>query len=133
MSKDFLSKMTVFSITFDELSFIRRGLKNESEADVSLVVDTSVSQDETLYKVTVKAKVVKESEYDLMVSLSGIFMFDDSVSEDVRDVLLRNNAVAILMPYVRSQIAILTAQPDTDSLILPVLDIAKMVEQGLTL
>jgi len=127
MDKDFFSKMELVYIAFDELSFIRHGQKNDNEVKGSFIIETSVSEDEKLYKVTVKAKALKESEYDLLVTISGIFTFADDVTDDAKDELLNKNAVAILMPYVRSEIAILTAQPDTDSITLPIFDITKMM------
>ena len=45
----------------------------------------------------------------------------------VRD-LINKNAVAILMPYLRSELTLLTAQPDTDSVVLPPFNINKMFE-----
>jgi len=129
MSKDIFSKMKVIYTAFDEFSFKKYGFKNENDPKVSFVVDTSVNQDETLYKVTVIAKVAKESEYDLQVSISGVFEFDNDISSDVRDELLKKNAVAILMPYVRSQVSILTAQPDTESVALPIFNIENMMSE----
>jgi len=38
------------------------------------------------------------------------------------------NAVAILMPYLRSELTILTAQPETDSIVLPVLNVVEMMQ-----
>lgn len=53
--------------------------------------------------------------------------------EDLEDKMLQDlinkNAVAILMPYLRSELTLLTAQPDTDSVILPPFNINKMLEK----
>lgn len=39
----------------------------------------------------------------------------------------KNNA--ILMPYLRSEVSLLTAQPETDCVVLPVFNINKMLEE----
>lgn len=41
---------------------------------------------------------------------------------------MSKNAVAILMPYLRSELTLLTAQPDTESVVLPPFNINKMME-----
>ena len=43
--------------------------------------------------------------------------------------LINKNAGAILMPYLRSELTLLTAQPDTDSVVLPIFNINKMLEK----
>lgn len=42
--------------------------------------------------------------------------------------LINKNAVAIMMPYLRSELTLLTAQPDTDSVVLPPFNINAMLE-----
>jgi len=128
MSEKFLSKMSVVCILFDELSFKRHGFKNDNEVEFSFEIDTLRNiENENFHKVVIKVGVSKEAEYELMVEISGVFEFVDSVPEEIKEDLLTKNAVAILMPYIRSEISILTAQPDTDSLVLPILDISKMM------
>ena len=51
--------------------------------------------------------------------------------ENDRDAIIHQNAVAILFPYVRSQITLLTSQPEVDSIVLPPVNIAKMVEDAM--
>ena len=46
----------------------------------------------------------------------------------MKDVLLRQNAVAILFAYVRSELTLITSQPDTDPIVLPVVNIAAMMK-----
>ena len=50
---------------------------------------------------------------------------EDKIVQD----LINKNAVAILMPYLRSELTLLTAQPDTDSVVLPPFNINKMLEK----
>ena len=40
------------------------------------------------------------------------------------------DAVAILMPYLRSELTLLTAQPEMESVVLPPFNINKMLEQA---
>ena len=44
--------------------------------------------------------------------------------------LLEKNAVAILFPYVRAELSLITAQPGMEPIVLPVVNIAAMVDQA---
>ena len=52
-----------------------------------------------------------------------------SVHTDKKDILVKKNAVSILMPYIRSQLSLLTAQPEVECQVLPPLNVAKMFEE----
>lgn len=82
------------------------------------------------YKVTLVLKGTKQDEYNIVISLSGFFKVESQEKLDNKMVqdLINKNAVAILMPYLRSEVTLLTAQPDTDSVVLPPFNINKMFE-----
>ena len=65
--------------------------------------------------------LVSESKYDIKAQISGIF----SIAEDsvLGRKVLSNNTVAILFPYLRSQLTLLTSQPGFEPVILPVMNI----------
>ena len=60
--------------------------------------------------------------------MTGLFEIQnsDALSDNVTQSLIDKNAVAILMPYLRSEVTLLTAQPDTDSVVLPAFNINKL-------
>ena len=45
--------------------------------------------------------------------------------------IMYQNAVAIIFPYIRSQITLLTAQPGIDPVVLQPFNIAQMVEDAM--
>ena len=87
--------------------------------------------DEKLYKVAVKIQGQKKDEYEISVEINGIFGFSgtDGVSDELKKKMISTNAVAILMPYLRSEISLLTAQPETESIVLPPFNIASLMNQ----
>ena len=74
-----------------------------------------------MVKVYLGISLMKESKYDIKALISGIF----SISEDsvLGKKVLVNNTVAILFPYLRSQLTLLTSQPGFEPVILPVMNI----------
>lgn len=124
---DFNSILTLQKMVFDKIEFDRKGFKNTNELKFELQVQIGLDENDT-YKVTLVLNGTKQEEYDIAISLSGFFQVEGQ--EKLEDKLVQNliskNAVAILMPYLRSELTLLTAQPDTDSVVLPPFNINKM-------
>ena len=93
-------------IVFDELSFVRDGfsLKDDSKTSFNLSYGIDKISD---------------------VQISGYWSIEESDSH--KNQLLQENALAILFPYVRSQMTLLTAQPETEPIVWPAMNINKMM------
>ena len=102
---DFNSVLTLQKMVFDRIEFDRKGFKNNEELKFEL-----------------------QDEYSIVISLSGFFAVEtqEELDDKMVQTLINKNAVAILMPYLRSELTLLTAQPDTDSVVLPPFNINKM-------
>lgn len=120
------------NMVYDKISFIRKDFKSEEEPRFSFQISSGKKSDEDIYKVTIVLYVEKDKEYDIEISLSGFFSVN--VDLDVADVEIRNlinqNAVAILMPYIRSELSLITAQPGMDCIVMPPINITAMMEQS---
>ena len=126
---DFNSVLTLQKMVFDKIEFERIGFKNTKELKFELQVQIGSDENNT-YKVTLVLKGTKQDEYNIVISLSGFCEVESQEnleSKMIQD-LINKNAVAILMPYLRSELTLLTAQPDTDSVVLPPFNINKMFE-----
>lgn len=127
---NFNSSLILQKMVFDRIEFDRKGFRNTEELKFELQVQIGLGED-SIYKVTLVLNGTKQDEYNIVISLSGFFKIEGQ--EDLEDKmvqdLINKNAVAILMPYLRSELTLLTAQPDTDSVVLPPFNINKMLEK----
>lgn len=119
-------------IVFDRIEFNRIGFKNDNEIELQFTLGVSNGKDVkdiNIYKVSLGAKGNKKEEYMLEVSITGFFTFQEAndLDDQHKENLLSKNAVAILMPYLRSQITLLTAQPEVDTVVLPVFNVNNML------
>ena len=107
------SALQINTVVFDELSFHREGFENEgTNVQTNLDVTKQVIKlSDGKYRVIVLVTATRKDEY-----------------VENKDALLNSNAVAILFAYVRSQLTLLTAQPGTTPIVLPVVNIVKMIE-----
>jgi len=64
-------------------------------------------------------------EFELLVKYKGVFnlLGSESINEELRRTLLTRNTLAIMFPYIRSQISLLTTAPGIAPMMIPVLNI----------
>lgn len=132
-----LSALKLVNIFFEEFSFARlefdfKELDKEVDVDekISFKVEIATREDKLFHRVKIASEVAKDAEYKLSLVIVGIFQFDSEVYEDVNlEHLLNENAVAILMPYIRSQVSILTSQPGMKTVTLPIFNISEMMKE----
>ena len=126
------SALKMNKVVFEKIEFERLGFKdNDTKLDLNLQTEILQRQDSDIYKVTLILKGIKKDEYRLEIVLSGYFSFESNVKleQNEKDILISRNSVAILMPYLRSEVSILTAQPDVECVVLPVFNINNMFNQ----
>lgn len=127
--EDLKSVLQMEHVVFDNVSFVREGFQqaNGKEPVFSLKVGIRHLK-EGSYRVSLSNEVEKENEYKISILISGYFLIDEECKE--KDALLKQNAVAVLFPFVRSELSILTAQPETSPIVLPIMNIAAMMENA---
>lgn len=130
MDNSVTSSLLLQRLVFDKIEFERKGFKNENKLGFKIQIQIGVGNDNE-YKVTLVFEGEKEDEYHFLVSLTGFFKIDnkDALEDKKIEELINKNAVAILMPYLRSEVTLLTAQPDTDSVVLPPFNINKIMDR----
>ena len=127
-NNDIKSILKLDKVVFDTIEFKRLGFKNDNKLKLNLQTEIFQRQDEETYKVMLHLIGEKEDEYSFDIILSGFFSFrtDETIEQQLKDELISSNSVAILMPYLRSEVSILTAQPDVECVVLPVLNVNNM-------
>lgn len=116
-------------VVFDEVSFKRTGFQQEKSTQAKLGIGTHVEKvGDGRYQVSLSVTADKEGEYETAVSITGYCEIDEAAPN--KDRILRENAVAILFPYVRAELTLITAQPETEPLVIPAVNINAMMEQA---
>lgn len=75
-------------------------------------------------------KDLKENHpFSLEVELIGFFKYAAELEKEQLEMLLKVNGTAILFPYLRSIVSIITVNSGFDPIILPVINVHKVFEQ----
>lgn len=115
-------------VVFNEVSFKRLGFKQD-KAKTSFGLGRNIEKiSDGKYKVSLSAKVDRANEYEAFVSITGYCEIDEATPQ--KDTILKENTIAILFPYVRSELTLVTAQPETDPLVLPAVNIKAMLDEA---
>ena len=112
------------ALVFDEITFKRINLHSENELAVSfsIRIGTNIS-DPNHKKLSVLILAENKEEYTCEIQASGFFFYEGDASDEI----IQQNAVAIVMPYIRSEVSILTAQPGMEPVVLPPFNITEMI------
>ena len=119
------------NLVFDKIEFKRTGFQNDKELELKIQSNISQRQDAEIYKITLIMNGNKPDEYSFEISLTGFFTIEDdpNITQELKKDLVSKNAIAILMPYLRSEVSLLTAQPGVECVVLPAFNINKMLEK----
>lgn len=126
------SALHLDKIVFDKIEFKRLGFSSEEELELEIQSNIAQRQDAEVYRITLVLKGNKPEEYIFEISLNGYFTLetDDTLTDELKNKLVTRNAIAILMPYMRSEVSLLTAQPGMECVVLPAFNINKMLEKN---
>ncbi|HPJ88625.1 MAG TPA: protein-export chaperone SecB [Thermotogota bacterium] len=84
---------------------------------------------ENLFKCSLSVRMAdKNDEANLEVTIAGIFEIHADLPEETKEVIIAKNTMSILFPYIRSQITLLTSQPEVEPVVLPAVNINTLLE-----
>lgn len=124
INKDAQSTLTLKSICIDKFSFNRLGIQQgEAELNVKFLAKDLYDQEKEELIINLVANLECDEIFDLNVEVVGAFGVSEEAFEQ-----LKPNAVAIMFPFLRSQISLLTTQPDMIPVVLPAMNINKLLK-----
>ena len=126
------SVLNLEALSFEEINYSRNlNAATESEYEMNFNRNITASEDKTHFRVALTANIWSKNErtITLKVTLVGFFKCDID-DEALKTSLVYNNAIAILFPYLRSQISLVTTQPDMLPITLPPMNIVKMFQEA---
>ena len=101
--------------------------KLADKTDVQFKMGVSIEKDDiNEYRVSLQVLAEKEEEYSVEIRITGYCSIADDC--EMRDTILKKNAVAILFPYVRAQLTLITSQPEIEPIVLPVFNISTIID-----
>lgn len=124
------SLLIVKKIFIEEMSFKR---ENEIEGVIRFsntrIGKTLKKLNDDKYKCSLSLNMSDSSESaKLKIIVSGIFEFNLGFDDEQKETIITKNTMAILFPYLRAQITIMTSQPDVEPVVLPAININALLK-----
>lgn len=123
------SIMQLTNLYFKNISFSREKLNIDD--NLKIFFDHEIRKNDNDTDVVLSVLINDENNaLKLSVELVGTFAFSNSenVNENLYDNLINKNAIAILFPYLRSQVTLITSQPNMTPIILPPININTLLK-----
>ena len=117
------SNLEMSNFYFSNFSFERK--KYISDGRYSIDVEKHIEKyDMHKYHIALKTYIGKD---DIMFNVvaEADFLFSSSVNIDEESIIERN-AIAIMFPFIRSQVTLMTSQPGMIPIVLPTINTAKL-------
>lgn len=129
------SELHLLDLFFKSVSCKRSDVIPDGTLDISVDNDYKVSKTENdieQFTVNLKVKICNEDKsLKIDVKLVGIFECDFSgQSEEFRRQMITKNTVAIMFPYVRAQVSLLSTQPGMVPVIIPPINVNTLIEES---
>ena len=100
----------------------------DQQEDVELKLRVDIySKGDGHYRVKLQVIAKKQDSYSVKVAISGFCSVDNTLPYSKE--LIKKNTVAILFPYVRSELTLITAQPGIEPLVLPAINVNGLIDQ----
>lgn len=122
-----MDKLIVNRIEFDRID------EDFTYDNLNIEVDRIVEKIDSLkFKVFLETRIKCPDEHiNVYIKVSGCFSLNQPWEDKTEEFPLLNNAVAIMFPFVRSQITLITSQPNMQPIVLPPININALLEKQL--
>ena len=112
---------------FDKIEYRRSSVLDDSpEYKINFTREIKAGSNNE-FMVSLQANITDENDMmELHIRVIGEFRCELDDRDPLRDGFVNKNSIAILFPYLRSQISLVTTQPDIPPIVLPPMNIVNM-------
>ena len=130
MNKNIVAELRLKDLYNEQFEFFQKRESGDKKMTTSFKVDYFTNeQNPNLHKIQIKTNINEEGgTYKLSLTTVGLFEITDKHAVTNEDIL-KANTVAIMFPYVRSQISLLTTQPGITPLVIPPININNLLKE----
>lgn len=124
------SKLVMKDLYFKKISFVNKGVHKDKTPSKQVTAVFNLGKniiDKSNMNLTLRCDISMINLLEMSLELYGEFELKATCEEDNIEKFLAN-AVAIMFPFLRSQISLQTSQPNLKPLILPPVNINKLLE-----
>ena len=124
-NKELKSVLVLKNLYFEKVNF-ERDIYLPKKFDTSFSTEfREISHNET--EVRLQCLIKSDTKFTLDILLVGVFENNEE-DEEKRNIINKVNTVSIMFPYLRSEISLVTAQPNFPTIDLPIININELLK-----
>ena len=127
------SMLTLERMAFEEIKYSRSvdSAAVSREIEMNFTRQVRESEDHEHFRVSLTANIWAKEDQDIKLEVTLVgFFFCNCENETLKKDLINKNAIAILFPYLRSQISLITTQPDIQPITIQPMNIVAMFDEA---
>ena len=121
------SNLSMRYLYFSQCSFTHK--REIVDAELKMSLSSKMTQiEEHIYEVVLDFIASDGDQFDLQLTANAEFEYvpaSEDEDESLEKKLISNNTIAIMFPFIRSQVSLLTTQPNLQPLIIPPINVKK--------
>lgn len=118
---------------FSKFDFVQNREDTNTDYEVSFHIQYAENKkDPSNFRVAISTSIKnKTGSLHFNLETIGIFTIDNTaIDKDTSDYLLKVNTVAIMFPFIRSQVSLLTTQPGLSPIMLPPMNVSALIDSS---
>jgi|GEM_PF-853457 len=131
MGNDGLAIFQFEGYTIEEIKLLRKEKSTSDDAKMKFNLSIGESPDLNSYRLIIEV-IVENPDVNVNVTMSGAFKFEENneIPKEDKFVLLKSNGFAILLPYLRSVVSIITTLDGPAAVVLPIINVFEMMKNS---
>lgn len=127
LNENNVSVLKLKKLFVKDFSFQREERINKESIKPDILFSKTVEMKNDDAYIELSVSICDENSYTLNLTIIGVFNVGETELD--KNSLLERNAIAIIFPYLRSQITLLTSQPSFNPIILPPININALFDE----
>lgn len=127
------SALRLEKLSFENINYTRNVNAGTMPQEFEMNFNRQViaHEDQKHFRVSLKANIWSKDDDTIKLEITLVgFFFCDCEDENLKNDLVNKNSIAILFPYLRSQISLVTTQPDMPPITLQPMNIVAMFDEA---
>lgn len=123
--------LKMIDLYFSEINFKNNKIIGKTKLEINHKITQSFSE-ENINCVTIEISTSILSDngsIELFIKTIGIFeLLDETLDDVTKDILFSRNTVAIMFPFIRSQVSLITTQPGLQPIMMQPINVNSLYE-----
>ena len=129
-SKDKKIILKMNDLYFSKFDFKNNRITGNNKLNVEYKVDYLTDKENDDIITAIIDTTISNNDIFLFLQTKGVFeIVDKSLDKSLKTSILKTNTIAIMFPYIRSQISLLTAQPGMTPILLQPINLNSLLKK----